>query len=133
MTAFFIPGVPVAQPRPRTLITAGKVHTVSNPRGSRVSAWKQVVQLYARQAFRKPLEGPLKLILAFLLPRSSGAPKERLLWHKTRPDLDNLVKAILDAMNGIVYLDDGQVCYCESTKMTDDQCGVEVQITQLEE
>jgi len=27
-----------------------------------------------------------------------------------RPDLDNLSKAVLDAMNGIVYVDDGLVC-----------------------
>jgi Holliday junction resolvase RusA-like endonuclease len=27
-----------------------------------------------------------------------------------RPDLDNLVKSAIDACNGIIFIDDGQIC-----------------------
>ena len=31
-------------------------------------------------------------------------------WHASKPDRDNLEKAVLDAMKGIVFVDDSQAC-----------------------
>lgn len=57
-----------------------------------------------------PLDGPLKLTVEFLYPRGKSTPKlQALKW--TRPDMDNLVKAVKDAFTqGGVWVDDGRVC-----------------------
>ncbi|UCF50272.1 MAG: RusA family crossover junction endodeoxyribonuclease, partial [Thermoplasmatales archaeon] len=44
----------------------------------------------------------------------------KIIWHckkKGRGDLDNKLKCILDALTGVVYIDDKQVKYIEIKKM----------------
>jgi len=64
---------------------------------------------------RKPLEGPVKVTVDF---DKHGmwievAPTE--LPTVLRGDIDNYMKAVLDALNGIAYMDDGQISVLEST------------------
>ena len=80
-------------------------------------AWKDSVA----QAFREavgpmfpPLSGPVELALAFRLPMPSSWSKRRQAVfigtpHAGKPDADNLAKAIMDALNGVAWHDDGQV------------------------
>lgn len=65
----------------------------------RVTAWADTVAAAAREAMRgkPPMVGVLAVRLDFSLP------------HKRRVDADNLSKCVLDAMTGIVYVDDQQV------------------------
>jgi len=67
----------------------------------RVKAWQNQVAMAAIQAmFDSELDmyqDELQAEIVFLLP------------DKKRRDLDNLSKAVLDAMNGIVYKDDKQI------------------------
>ena len=37
-------------------------------------------------------------------------------WHITRADIDNFVKLVLDALNGVFYKDDSQICHLEAIK-----------------
>lgn len=53
---------------------------------------------------REVLKCPVRVELDFHFALKAGRG------HKaTKPDLDNLVKLVLDACNGIAYVDDGQV------------------------
>jgi Holliday junction resolvase RusA-like endonuclease len=51
----------------------------------------------------------------------------------SRPDIDNLVKLGLDALNGVAYNDDGQV-YCLNAEKCyvgpEDQSGTEIEISE---
>jgi Holliday junction resolvase RusA-like endonuclease len=47
-----------------------------------------------------------------------------------KPDLDNIAKAFLDAMNEIVYLDDKQVVGLHVTKVYAETPAVEVMVTE---
>ena len=74
----------------------------------------------------KPLEGPLNIMLEFYCKRpkshfrtgkyshlpKSNAPK----YNDKIPDIDNLAKFVLDAMNGTFYKDDKQICYLHCSK-----------------
>lgn len=56
----------------------------------------------------------LKMTIVFYVktPISMSRKKQMLLegqYHTKRPDLDNLIKSIKDAMNGVWYKDDSQV------------------------
>lgn len=61
-----------------------------------------------------PLEGPLKVTVVLYLDRPKAA-KNRL-FPMVRPDLDNYVKAVLDAADGILWKDDGQVVILHAMK-----------------
>lgn len=114
---FTVLGVPVAQPRPKVVTVRGRGMAISNPRKHPVVAFKEAVKLEAQQAYKgAPLEGPLQLNVTFIMPRpksmlwkSRPMPRD---WHTVRPDTDNLVKAVKDALSALLWKDDSQVC-CE--------------------
>jgi len=61
-----------------------------------------------RGAGKKRLDaGPVKLRLAFVLERPKSVRGRAL--PCVRPDLDKLARAVLDALSGVLYRDDGQV------------------------
>ena len=82
-----------------------------------VYAWRQNIAQVARvlMAHRAPFEGPLRLSVIFYMPRPKshigkrgvfpGAPK----YPSVRPDTTKLLRALEDALNGIVWKDDAQV------------------------
>lgn len=80
----------------------------------------------ARLVFRghRPFTGPvlLRIVAIFAIP-SSWPPKlrraatEARVMHVADPDLDQIVKLVKDALKGIAYVDDNQVCgYPNSAK-----------------
>lgn len=101
---FVVPGRPVPMARPR--VTARGTYT---PRECR--EYKKLVACIAKSVmngndYRMFESGPLECRVRFIFP----LPKTRKNpWATSRPDLDNLYKAVTDAMNGIVYKDDAQI------------------------
>jgi len=86
---------------------------------------QEVKTLFQLAMYSKPmLEGAVKVtITAFF------KSKKKTGWHTSRPDLDNIVKAILDSMNGIVVEDDSAVAQIVAFKKYDEgEERVEVQI-----
>jgi Holliday junction resolvase RusA-like endonuclease len=64
------------------------------------------------QGITKPMEGPLmvKIRFGFPLPKSQYRKNPKpMMWHMKRPDLDNLYKGVIDAMEGIVYPRDSEI------------------------
>lgn len=107
MIELFVEGIPAPQPRPRVC----KNGHAYNP--DTADAWKNsIMQAVFAHAVKTGcdtrLEGPVYVKMLFVLPR----PKRRKhdLFSDVRPDLDNYVKAVLDALTDIkVWNDDGQV------------------------
>jgi crossover junction endodeoxyribonuclease RusA len=78
--------------------------------------WRERVALQASHDMRSlgyapvPAKEPVALRVDFILPRLASAPKTRA--HPpatTKPDLDKLLRGILDAITGPVLHDDAQV------------------------
>lgn len=118
MIFFQVNDVPIAQPRQRHAVKFSKRlnrHFVQNyvPGSDPVQAWRELVQIQARQTYQgEPLARlPLSLHVTFLMPRpkSRKLPAERS-WHISKPDTDNLTKAVKDALTGICWADDCLVC-----------------------
>lgn len=58
--------------------------------------------------------------------------KGKGVWKDTRPDLDNMVKLLLDAMTQMEFWeDDAQIVSLSVAKLYSDEDGVEIGITQL--
>ena len=126
-TAF---GNPIGKGRPRVVrLPSGKVHTFTP---DRTAAWEQSIRVQAL-AHRpdKPLEGPLVLVLTFYLVKPSSAKRRK--YPHVRPDADNLLKACLDALNGLMWRDDAQIVDLIAQKWYGDPPRVEIIIQELEE
>lgn len=121
--ALTIPAVPVGQPRPRAVAFGGRarMHELTHVRqadGTRkphpIAAFKATCRLSVQQVFHDPpLEGPLRVDLTFVFPRPQGLiwktrPMPRLP-HTKKPDRDNVDKAVMDALTGLLWRDDCQV------------------------
>ena len=66
---------------------------------------KLVAAQYAPEAL---LASALEVRLSFLFQRPKSLPK-KIRYHIKKPDIDNLAKSVLDALEGIIYMNDAQV------------------------
>ena len=118
---FFIAGEPKGQPRPRAFVRGG---TTLGFAPVSVELWKGQVALAAKDHLPPtPIETAIVVLLWFEMPRPQGHYGRRGLkpaaptHHLARPDVDNLAKAVLDALVGIGFLrDDRLVCSLRVTK-----------------
>jgi Holliday junction resolvase RusA-like endonuclease len=99
---------PVAKGRPRL----GRNGTFTPHKTKRAESILQsnvkVALIGAPHFFQKPLEGPLFVAIVLGVKRPKSRPKA--IHPAVRPDLDNYGKLVCDAMNGILWKDDGQIC-----------------------
>ena len=78
-----------------------------------------------------PIQGPVRVAVKWCYPATAKhLPGE---WKTTKPDTDNLQKALLDCMTKLgFWKDDAQVCSLIAEKFWSDVPGVFVFVTQLE-
>ena len=110
---FHVPGKPVPKARPR-VTKKGYAYT---PRTTQV--FEQAVKLAWRKSRAThpfPEGVPLSMEITFnFAPPKSWSKKRRAeviekgMCPTCRPDLDNLMKGVADALNGLAYKDDGQI------------------------
>lgn len=117
MIFFQVDAIPISQPRQRHAVKFRKRDNkafVQNyvPSKDPVHAWKEQIQILARQAYQgDPLNKvPVSLSVKFLMPRPGSLKGSDRAWHLGKPDTDNLIKAIKDALTGICWVDDAIVC-----------------------
>lgn len=131
--SFTVYGEPVAQGRPRATTFGGHVR-LYDPKKS--SDFKDYVRLAASEhAPEKLLEGPLSIELNFYrpIPKSLSAKKAAqaeagVIRPVSKPDVDNYVKGVKDALKGIIWKDDSQVTDLVARKWYGERPRVEVTI-----
>jgi Holliday junction resolvase RusA-like endonuclease len=107
MIQFRLPIIPIAKGRPR-FRAMGRFVKVYTPAETRKYE-AEIARLSRPFAPEAPLAGPLEISLVFSMPRPKHIPKDRLGHPSAKPDLDNLEKAVMDALNGIFWVDDALV------------------------
>lgn len=111
---------PVPQLRPR--VSSRPYVRVYDP--PKVKNFKRILRsLAVHQYSRPPLLGPLSVSLTFYRPVQksiSQTERERRLSNESKPvvkpDVDNYVKATLDALTGVLWHDDSQIVKLVSEK-----------------
>jgi len=99
-----VDGIPKAQPRPRAFARKmGGKFTARVYDAATAEGWKSIVVAAARgQRPDEPLDCALAVRLRFELPRPKSRCRKRdptdALFCTTKPDVDNLAKAVLDAL-----------------------------------
>lgn len=94
---------------------------------------------YAQKYPHTKLEGQITAMIIAYFPIPESTPKkkrERMMFddvpHSKRPDIDNVVKAVLDALNKIAYDDDGQVCELTARKFYSSYPRLELYLEEME-
>lgn len=125
-------GDPKGQPRIRRSRHGG-VYTPATADG-----WRTMVALAIRQQnLTSPMEGPVRMAVEFVFKRpkshsnKSGIKTTAPMWHTSRPDIDNLIKLVMDVCTEMeVYADDTQVVRLETVKRyaNDEKPGASIRI-----
>lgn len=127
----YIDGEPKPQPRVKAYSRCGAVG-VYTPDTAR--EWKEyiVAACAAKGITALRLDGPLWLDIAFYLPRPKSRKKEKYV--ATKPDLDNLAKAVMDALSDAeVWRDDALVVQLTASKIYSNKTGCKVVIREAAE
>lgn len=116
MIEIYVPGVPAGQPRPRaTLIGKEKHIRIYSPK---MQYTADVRQAAAAAYDGRLVTGPVCLCVIWRFPRPAAKIWKRKPMveepHTLKPDIDNLLKAVMDALTTVVYADDRQVCQITS-------------------
>lgn len=130
MISIFIPMEPVPQGRPKFRRHATFVQTY-DPGKSRdyKKELSDAVKKLNVVPFAKDL--PLVLSIRFLLTKPKSVKR---VFPVVKPDLDNLVKAVKDALKGIAWHDDSQVCDSrESKRYAISEAGMYIEVRELKE
>lgn len=120
---FQVEGTPVGKGRPKF---ARRGNFVSTYTPTKTRDYEDLIKAAARQAMGSsdPLKTPVAAYIYITVPIPQSYPKKRfkacldgLERPCKKPDCDNILKAFLDAMNGVVYDDDSQVVSLHGTKV----------------
>ncbi len=79
-----------------------------------------------REAFFNP-DTPIRLKAIFYLPRPKSKPK-RITMPTTKPDLDNLVKVLTDALQNFVFKSDSQITTATISKRYGEPARIELEL-----
>ena len=117
---FKVSGNPKGQPRARAFYKPGlgvRMYDAGTAEG-----WKGLIAVAAREHLPlEPLQGPIQVSITFFFERPKSHYRtgkhagelrpDAPLWHTSKPDRDNLEKAVLDCLTTIgMWKDDCQVC-----------------------
>jgi Holliday junction resolvase RusA-like endonuclease len=140
--AFQVDGLPAAQGS-KTVGRSNAGQLFVREASRALAPWRLAIALAARQAMNgtDPFTGPLLLVATFRFPRPKAhyrtgrhAGELKLTAPElcaTRPDLDKLLRALGDAVSGIVCHDDAQICEVDVVKVYG-QPGLHAAISELE-
>jgi len=120
---------PVPKGRPKTIMRGGKVWTFTPKHTKEAEAIiRTLVIQQAIDGF--PEHTPLHMTVTFYRTKPEYAPKGELIPVR-KPDLDNYIKTILDALNGIAFPDDAQISTIEARKRWSENGGyIELELTE---
>jgi len=84
-------------------------HSVGAYDPANCKTFKEAIAWYGkvaalRQGLRSPVDGAISINLIFQMGKNGKA-----VYHTKKPDIDNLAKAVKDALKGIIYKDDSQI------------------------
>lgn len=135
--SFIIPGPPVGKGRPRFNRTTGRAYTPE-----KTASYENLVRMAFCQAYPQWMvwskDRALRMeIAAYYPPPSSISKKKReamlngKIKYTKKSDVDNILKAVADALNGVAYADDSSIAEVHVWKYYGEPARAEVTIEPL--
>lgn len=112
LLAFSVPGDPRGKGRPRATARGGFARLYTD---AKTASYENLVKLAAREALAgaSPIDQPVFMVVAIGLPIPASTSKKKRAAMLAdaeppvkKPDIDNVVKAVLDGCNGVAFRDD---------------------------
>lgn len=122
--AFFAHGTPAPKGSMKGFVvkskTTGKNRAVVVPDSKRSKPWMAIVNFAAAEAMRLGghiafQDAPLEILITFQIQRpgfhsnKKGVKSSAPLFPATKPDIDKLTRAVLDAIEGVCFDNDSRV------------------------
>lgn len=135
--AFVVPGEPVGKGRPRVSTIGGHARMFTP---KKTANYESLIAVAAQQAMqdRELIAGPVLMELRIVVPVAASWSKKKTtaalageVMPTKKPDADNVLKAICDGINGIVFKDDVQVVNVSMSKRFGPTPGVAVRVVPL--
>ena len=125
-----IPVEPVAMPRPRVMHgKSGQVFTLYPGYVGKIQAQiREFVMERIGASFGRNV--PVKLSVTFYVKKPRSVPK-KAKYPTVRPDLDQYLKLLLDALAKYVYDDDAQIVAIEALKVYDSYPHIKLRIEEV--
>ena len=140
MIKFKYNGEAVGKGRPRVSRRGNYVHTYT-PEKTRVFEEALRFEFMASNCEPMPVYGrdvtlKAKVLIGVSIPKSYSKKKQalcrdRFIAPSKKPDIDNILKAIFDALNGYAYADDVQIVRVYAEKVYAEEPFVEVEIDEF--
>lgn len=138
----WVHGVPAPQGSKTAYVRGGRAVVAEGGSATgrqKHASWRQAVATAARDwvdanGRPAPLDGPLALDVTYWMPKPASAPKWRWLsW--TKPDIDKLIRAVLDSLSELVIVDDARVVHLVASEFyaIDRSPGARVVISTIDE
>lgn len=109
--AFTVYGTPVPQGSLKAFTPKGWNRSILTSDNKKLKPWRQEVAGQALHAVESAGESitrdPIGISVRFYFARPTSTSK-KVLHKTTKPDIDKLLRGILDALTGIVFADDAQ-------------------------
>lgn len=135
--SFFVPGEAIGKGRPRVTTIGGHARMFTP---KKTADYETLIAETAQEAMkgRELIGGPVLMELAIRMPVAASWSKKKTaaaldgdVMPTKKPDADNVLKAICDGINGIVFKDDVQVVNISLSKRFSATPGVTVRVVPL--
>lgn len=97
-------------------------------RSQDLAVWRADIARNAELFGFKPVASAVKVELDFIMLKPKSAKRT---FPAVKPDLDKLIRAVLDGLTGVAYQDDSQVILIQATKTYGINQGVWIGIEQI--
>lgn len=131
MTEYVIHHEPVGQPRHR-ISTRDSFARMYLPVRHPVHSFKKAIRLVVGKPVK--IRGPVEIVVNAWFSRPNSKTWKRKPMpsyrHTKKPDADNVLKAVLDALNGIAWVDDAQIVTATIRKFVcSGECGPRCEVS----
>lgn len=106
---------PVPKGRPRVVSFGGSTRILT-PKRTRIFE-KHVKRSASLQWTNEPISKAVSIQIYFTIPRPKSVSETKRRYPIVGADIDNYVKSVVDACNGILWVDDKQIVKLEAEKM----------------
>ena len=124
--AFFVRGRPVPQGSMKFVRPGVMIHS----RSQDLALWRADIARNAELFGFKPIASAVKVELDFVMSKPKSAKRA---FPSVKPDLDKLIRAVLDGLTGVAFEGDSQVILIQSSKTYGENQGVWIRIEQIRE
>ena len=134
---FVVPGEAVGKGRPRVSTIGGHARMFTP---QKTANYETLIAMAAQQAMagRELIGGPVLVEMKIMVSVAASWSKKKTaealagdVMPTKKPDADNVLKAICDGINGIVFKDDVQVVNVSLSKRFSETPGVSVRVVPL--